>query len=170
MDVSLDQKKYFLQIINEHQGLINSICRMYGQRDEDFKDLRQEVILQLWKSISSFRNESKMSTWIYKVAFNTILSNKRDNEKHAVQVALSDLPAELLIAKPYVDDELQQLIFIISQLESKDKAIVMLYLEGYNHKEMADLLGFTITNVSTRMNRIKQKLKEIYKIKEHESR
>jgi len=170
MDSALGQKNHFLQIINEHQGLINSICKMYGQYEEDVKDLRQEVILQLWKSLPGFKNESKMSTWIYRVAFNTILSNRRDNEKRSDQVSLSHLHSELLAAKPFVDDELQQLLFIIGQLENKDKAMVMLYLEGYSYKEIADILVLTATNVSTRMNRIKIKLKEIYNIRQHEPR
>jgi len=167
---SSEQKKHFLQIITTYQGLINSVCKMYAQEKEDFKDMQQEVILQLWKALPGFRNESKISTWIYRVAFNTILSNKRHTKKHSNHLSLCELDHDSLAGGVFADDEVQHLMFIISQLEDNDKAIVMLYLEGYSHKEMAEILSLTATNISTRMNRIKEKLKEIYKTKQHESR
>lgn len=170
MDSSSDQKKHFLQIISHHQGLINSVCKMYVQQQEDFKDIRQEVILQLWKSLPGFRNESRISTWIYRVAFNTILTSRRDTKKHSNHLSLSEAEHDSLAVPVFADDDVQHLLFIISQLEDKDKAIVVLYLEGYSHKEIADILSLTPTNISTRMNRIKVRLKEIYKTRQHEPR
>lgn len=164
-----DDKRRFLGLINRHQGLINSVCRMYSPGEEDFKDLQQEVILQLWKSLPSFRHEARISTWIYRVAFNTILTRYRDNRKYSSHVSLSDIHDELLPVKPF-DDELQQLMFIINKLEPRDKAIVMLHLEGYDHREMADILQMSTTNISTRMNRIKVKLRDYYKASDYESR
>lgn len=170
MDSTSDQKKYFLQTISRYQGLINSVCKMYVVNKPDFEDMRQEVILQLWKSLPAFRHESKISTWIYRVAFNTLLSNKRDTKKHSNYLSLSEAEHDSLAVPVFADDEIQHLLFVISQLEDKDKAIVVLYLEGYSHKEIADILSFTTTNISTRMNRIKSRLKEMYKTSQHEPR
>ena len=170
MDSSSDQKKYFLQIILQYQGLINSVCKMYVQDKTDFEDMRQEVVLQLWKSLPGFHNESKITTWIYRVAFNTILLNKRDTKKHSNHLSLSEVEHDSLAGPVFADDEVQHLMFIISKLDDKDKAIVVLYLEGYSHKEIADILSITTTNISTRMNRIKERLKKIYKTRQHEPR
>ncbi|MBE9461042.1 RNA polymerase sigma factor [Dyadobacter subterraneus] len=73
-------KTHFVKVIQEHQGIINSICRIYYMDIEDIKDARQDIILQLWKSLPTFRNDSKISTWIYKVALNTILSKVKKNK------------------------------------------------------------------------------------------
>ncbi|WP_166444455.1 RNA polymerase sigma factor [Dyadobacter bucti] len=151
-------------MLKEHQGIINSICRIYYRDEEDFKDARQDVILQLWKSLPTFRSESKMSTWIYKVTLNTILAKISKEKKMPLSESLSD-------AYPYYnqagnfepDVDLQQLLYLIHKMEEIDKAIMILHLEGYSHKEIAGTLKLTATNISTRISRIKIRLKETFK-------
>lgn len=163
-----DSKKQFINIIQSHQGVINSICRIYFTTPEDQKDGRQEIILQLWKAFPNFRGDSKWSTWIYKIALNTVLSQLR--KKHIVSTRLPDITWSDIPARMGTDDDFQQLQHFISLLRAKDKALVILYLEGYHHQEIAITLGISVSNVSTRLNRIKKKLQTIYKKYTHETK
>ena len=163
-----DYKEAFIKIVQFHQGIINSICRIYFPAAEDQKDARQEIILQLWKAFPNFRGTSKWSTWIYKVALNTTLNQLRKANKLSIQVTDSTLMS--LSIQPSFDDDFQQLQQIISLLRAEDKALVILHLEGYNHKEIADTLETTPTNVSTRLNRIKKRLQTLYKKYTHETK
>jgi len=163
-----DLKEQFIQIVQAHQGIINSICRIYFAAAEDQKDARQEIILQLWKAYPSFRGEAKLSTWIYKVGLNTVLYQLRKTKKRPTKIALTtlvDLPSPSLL-----DDDFQQLQQLISLLKAEDKALIILYLEGYSHKEIADTLVTTPTNISTRLNRIKKRLQTLYKKYTHETK
>ncbi len=147
-------------MIQEHQGLINGLCAVYSRRGEH-RDLRQEVLLQLWKAYGNFRHESKESTWIYRVSLNTILAIRRKANRQIDWQPMHEEPFNEMEIAPYSDDHLQLLYQAIDQLADLDKAITILYLEGYPHKEIASLLELTATNVSTRFNRIKMRLKKI---------
>ena len=162
-----DYKEQFLQTVQSNQGIINSICRVYYPRVEDQKDARQEIILQLWKAFPSFRGAAKVSTWIYKVALNTILNQLKKKTIKWEATADANSLIDLQDA-PIVDDDIQQLQQIISLLKAEDKALVILYLEGYNHKEIGATLNTSPTNISTRLNRIKKRLKTLYKKYNHE--
>lgn len=163
-----DFKKQFVQIVQSNQGIINSICRVYFPRPVDQKDIRQEIILQLWKAFPNFRGDAKVSTWLYKVALNTVLYQLRKTNKIPEKVAMSNLvDFPIPIA---VDDDSQQLQQLISLLKAADKALVILYLEGYAHKEIATILETTPSNISTRLNRIKKRLQILYKKHTHETR
>lgn len=163
-------KKDFLKVIDGHQGIINSLCKVYYHDFEDQKDTRQDIILQLWKSFSSFRGESSISTWIYKVCLNTILSKVKKEKRRPQEENLNLLHENKVQTIPNSDDDLQLLNQIIQSLKDLDKAVVILYLEGYKNHEIAQLIGLTPSNISTRMNRIKKALKVQYKIHHHEFR
>lgn len=163
-------KTYFVKVIQEHQGIINSICRIYYIDNEDIKDARQDIVLQLWKSLPTFRNDSKISTWIYKVALNTILSKVKKDHKNSSQESLSDSHLNSPDHQFDTNDDIHQLLFLVNQLEATDKAIMILHFEGYSNKEIAETLKLTASNISTRMNRIKTKLKEAFNIIFHELR
>ena len=168
--MNLNSKKEFVKLIQDYQGLINSLCNIYFNSEEDRKDSRQDIILQLWRAYPNFRNESKVSTWIYKVALHTILS-KRKREKRRVFTAPFSYSDVNNIAEPvFADDEVQHLQKAIGMLQDVDKAIVILHLEGYSHREIAATLNLTETNISTRFSRVKVQLQRIFKTKQHESR
>ena len=161
-------KKDFLQIIELHQGIINTLCNLYYKDPNDRKDTRQDIILQLWKSFSSFRGESKIGNWIYKVSLNTILSKIRKERKLPQEVSLDSVRQNKQTPFLPVDDNLLLLNQLIESLKDLDKAIVILHLDGYRNKEIAQLLELTASNVSTRMNRIKTELKARLKIASYE--
>lgn len=161
-------KRNFVQIINSNQGIIKSLCKAYYKNSEDQKDAFQDITLQLWKSFDSFRGESEISTWIYRVSLNAILSKVKKEQKGISTEPLDTLGTPLFAAS--ADDEMELLNMIIQQLKNIDKAIVILYLEGYKNKEIADVLNLTPTNVSTRINRIKAELKTRYRNQPYEFR
>lgn len=161
-------KHTFVRLIQSHQGILNSICSVYFKTKEERKDARQEIILQLWKSYPTFRGDAKPSTWIYKVALNTVLNLVKKKQKEPHSQDLEGL--NKLVVAPLLDDDLQQLKQLISLLNQADKALVILYLEGYKHEEIGQTLNISATNVSTRLNRIKEKLRTLYKKYNHESR
>ncbi|MDN5215803.1 sigma-70 family RNA polymerase sigma factor [Fulvivirgaceae bacterium BMA12] len=161
-------KRNFVQIIDKHQGIINSLCKAYYLDPNDQKDTFQDIIFQLWKSFDTFRGASEISTWIYRVGLNTILAKVRKEKRGISTEYINASHANKSISKAIADDDLQLLHIIIQSLNHLDKAIVILHLEGYRNKEISQLLKLTPTNVSTRLNRIRTELKSKFKIQNYE--
>jgi RNA polymerase sigma-70 factor (ECF subfamily) len=156
-------EKEFIKTIQSNSGIINSICSTYFPKNEDFKDARQDVILQLWRSFPTFRHESKISTWIYKVALNTILAKRKKERNLGANEPLSLVHLDhISYSTDVTADTVQEFSWLVSTLEDCDKAIVLLLVEGYSNKEIAEILDLTATNISTRLNRLKHKLKDRY--------
>lgn len=155
----------FLLLVQEHQGIIRKVCHLYGRNDADRDDLYQEIVIQLWKAFSSFRGEAKISTWMYRIALNTAISNLR---KQSRKVALS-FPEFIPRDEAETDEEklkeekLQQMYAAISRLSEVEKAIVMLYLEDKSYDEMEEILGIGNGALRVKMNRIKEKLRLLTK-------
>ena len=126
-------------------------------------DLFQEILLQLWRAYDSFRGQSKITTWMYRVALNTAISGYRKQKRRPQQNSLT--VEELQIAVEEYDQEWEEkrkfLYKAINQLSEVEKAIVMLYLEGQSYDEIAEIIGITRTHVGVKLNRIKTKLKKI---------
>ncbi|MBT1711856.1 sigma-70 family RNA polymerase sigma factor [Fulvivirgaceae bacterium PWU5] len=162
------KQQNFIRIIRENQGIIKSLCKAYYARYEDQRDAYQDIILQLWKSFDTFRGESKISTWIYSVSLNTLLTKVR-NERNKIITEPLLLP-DLINPPAMADDDRELLGIVIQSLKDVDKAIVILSLEGYQNKEISLMLDLTPTNVSTRLNRITTELKVKLKNHRHESK
>jgi RNA polymerase sigma-70 factor (ECF subfamily) len=162
------KKQNFIQIINKNRGTIRSLCKIYYGSNEDQKDAFQDIILQLWKSFDTFRGESEISTWIYRVSLNTILT-KIKKEKKSVTIEPID-EHHLYISNAKADDNVELFFIIIQSLKDIDKAIVVLHLEGYQNKEIAEILNISPTNVSTRLNRVNSQLKMKFNNEYHASK
>jgi len=163
-----NQDATFEKLIFEHQQLIHKICNIYGKSIADKEDLFQEITIQLWKSFSSFEHKSKFSTWLYRVALNTAISQKRKEKRMPAVSSLSEMEMCIPDAKSTdsVEDELKTLRSAIQQLKAIDRAIIFLYLEDKSYREIADIIGITPKNVSVKIVRIKAKLLTILK-KDH---
>ncbi len=133
---------------------------------EDQKDAFQDVILQLWKSFATFRGESEIGTWIYRVSLNTILANVRKEKKKIATESIDT--SELSISIAMSDGDIELLNMVIRSLKDLDKAIVILFLEGYKNKEISQILDLTPTNVSTRLNRVRTELKVKFRNQHYE--
>ena len=160
----------FIQTVDQYQGIINKLCCLYYPNLEDQKDARQDVVLQLWKSFPNFRGESSKSTWIYRVALNTILAKIRNQKRRIVTTNMDYLTGNERGKLVGLDDDLQLLHFVIESLHGQDKAMVILYLEGYKNKEIATILSISPSNVSSRLHRIKTKLKDQFQKLNHVTR
>ena len=155
-------EKEFIQLINYNRGLIFKVCNLYYHDYESRRDLFQEVILQLWKSYGGFRKESLGSTWIYRVALNTAISNFRKESKKPGKTSLT--LEEFEIPDMYADDETEKrsaLHLAIGKLTEIEKAIIMLYLDEKSYDEISEIIGISNSNVGVRLNRIKNKLSKL---------
>lgn len=154
-------EKEFLQIITENQGIIHKVCSIYCDSEEDRRDLFQEILVQLWKSFSSFRNESKFSTWMYRVALNTAITSfkkdKRQPDKSGIPFENLQLAVEMYDTT--TEDQIKMLNKAVSQLTGIEKSIILLFLEDKKYEEIAEITGITQNYVRVKMNRIKKKLK-----------
>lgn len=157
-------EKEFITIVQEHSGIINSICRAYYPDADDLNDVRQDVLLQLWRAFPAFRREAKLSTWLYQVTLNTILTRRKKDRHQARNESIDEHHLNQLAAEANLPvEDAQEFSWLISQLDDDQKALLILSLEGYANKEIAGMLNLTPTNVSTRLNRIKTKLKDLYR-------
>lgn len=153
----------FNALIDRNKGIIYKVARLYCKDPEDLQDLAQEIAIQLWRSFDNYNEKYKVSTWIYKIALNVSISFYR---KETRRKGIDLISSEVLIATTGVKeseetgDNIEQLYLFISQLDVLDKALILLYLEDTSQKEIAEILGLSETNVSTKIYRIKGKLKE----------
>ncbi|MBU3823171.1 sigma-70 family RNA polymerase sigma factor [Flavobacteriaceae bacterium XHP0103] len=142
--------------------IIIKICKAYTNTEEDFEDYYQEVCLQIWKSRNNFSEEAKWSTWVYKVSLNTcltLLKKKKNND----YIFASDFNSFNINEKnqAFSDEALNELYSAIKLLSEVDRAVILLYLEEKPYKEIAEIIGTSPSNISTRVNRIKKRLKII---------
>lgn len=153
-------KREFIKAIKENEGIIYKVTRLYTNSTEDQKDLYQEIVYQLWKSYSSFKENSKISTWMYRVALNTAINNLKKEKRKGTRVSIDHF---LLNQMDQVDTVMEERITLlythIKKLSIVEKGIILLHLEGKNYDEIATITGFTATNIGTRLARIKNKLK-----------
>lgn len=158
----IDKSDIFLSVIESNKGIIYKVANLYCKDTEDRKDLVQEIVMKLWKSFNSYNEQFKHSTWIYRIALNAAISFYR-KEKLRKQITAS-FSENLFNIGDLEDNKLieQSVLFLnqfIAELKELDKAVMLLYLEEKSHKEMAEIIGITETNVATKIGRIKTLLK-----------
>ena len=161
MNKELEHK--FVQNLEQNQNIVHKICRLYTNDDDAHKDLFQEITIQLWKAYPKFRGEAKFSTWMYRVGINTAITLYRKS-KRRVQTSDFESINFRIAADEYNDEEEQQLKLMyaaVKELNDIEKALVFLYLEDKNYKEISETMGISEVNARVKMNRIKTKLKKI---------
>lgn len=148
--------------LKDYKLLIYKVCRMYVNTYDDIQDLYQDIIIQLWKSYPKFRGESKFSTWLYRIAINTALTNFRKNQRNIKVTDVEQLESMQISYEEDIgekEEQHQQMYLAIKQLNDIEKSIVMLYLEDKSYDEMEEILGISNGNLRVKMNRIKDKLR-----------
>lgn len=156
-----EQQYFFEDIIDQHKGILFKVARTYCPNADDRQDLIQEMMIQIWKSIHKYNNQYKISTWLYRISLNVAISFYRKNSTRAKKY--TELPEQLIEApvedKSENERQLHLLGQFISELKEIDKALMILYLDDKSHTEIADILGMSVSNVGTKIGRIKTKLK-----------
>ncbi|NDV78175.1 RNA polymerase sigma factor [Dysgonomonas sp. 511] len=157
MTQQLGSDKQFLDMIRQNEGIIYKVTSFYADKEHPISDLYQEVVINLWKGFPSFRGESKYSTWIYRIALNTCVSFYRRSKRDINYVDITmDIPDTV-----DNNDKIQELYRLIDKLGKIERALVLLYLDDKPYKEISEITGLTVTNVATKLNRIKEKLKQM---------
>ncbi|ASZ14925.1 RNA polymerase sigma factor [Chitinophaga pendula] len=159
-----DSEQEFLQLINEHKGILHKVSRMYMHAEADREDLYQEIILQLWQSYGSFNGQSRFSTWLYRVAVNTAITYfKKDRRRPDVSFgdSLPDVKAEGV--EPIKEWQLVVFYHAVQLLNPIEKALIFYFMEGLSHKDIAANLGISEVNTRVKLNRTKEKLQQLIK-------
>jgi len=155
-------QKAFLKSIQLHQKIIHKVSRLYRDTREDQQDLFQEIVYQLWKSFPEFRGDSKVSTWIYRIALNTAIASFRKPKILTTQ--FESIPDQFYQNEEAgISENEERLYAALRQLNDSEKAIISLFLEDYSYQEIAAITGITENYVGVKMSRIKEKLKLILK-------
>lgn len=158
-----DRTVTFLVVVENNKGILFKVANSYCRNIEDRKDLVQEIILQLWKSFDNYNEKFKYSTWIYRISLNVAISfyRKENSRKRISNPIVTDI---FDFSETEISDEkgtnLGILNQMISELNDLNKALMLLYLEEKNYKEISEIIGITETNVATKIGRIKSKLKK----------
>ncbi len=156
----MDKKEQFVNVVKKNEGLIFKVAALYTNSLQDREDLYQEIVFQLWKSFGTFNGQSKLSTWMYRVAMNTAIYNLKSSKRQVSTIPI-DLDTERLAEAMDKSEEgrIKLLYRHIHALNLLEKGIILLYLEGKSHQEIAEIVGITTSNVGTKISRIKEKLK-----------
>jgi RNA polymerase sigma-70 factor (ECF subfamily) len=156
-------EREFLKIIKENQGIIKKVCNIYCDSEQDRNDLFQEILAQLWKSFPSFRNESKITTWMYRVGLNTAITSFKKSKRRPDQNSLGYENFQMADENPSGEEEenIRRLHQAVARLSGVEKSIILLFLEDRKYEEIAEITGITQNYVRVKMNRIKKKLKKL---------
>ena len=155
----MKQEDYFTRLVREHKSTIYSVCYMFSQDEDEVNDLFQETLINMWKGIETFREESKISTWIYRVALNTCLLQERKKKREVPKVPLT-MDVNFFEDNDAKSTQVRQLHQRIGKLGLVDRALVMLWLEGMSYDEIGDVMGISAKNVGVKLFRIKEQLKK----------
>lgn len=162
MDQLKGHKTTFIKLLEENKGIIHKISMMYTLNLTDKEDLYQEICLQLWRSYRSYRADSKFSTWLYRVALNTAISSVRKDRRRLETVQLDQ--AEHFVSRESGKAEMTRMLFkAVAKLNKVDKAIILLWLEEKEYAEISEIMGISLSAVSVRLVRIRERLKFIMK-------
>ena len=155
-------KKEFTALIEENQGIIFKVSGMYCDNEACRKDLFQDILLQLWRSYPTYNHKSKFSSWMYRVALNTAISQFRKVTKSKIDL-VQELPIIPTTEDSYSEKEEREKVLhtAINKLSKAEKTIIILYMDDYSYEEISDIIGISTTYVGVKINRIKPKLQKI---------
>ena len=154
----MDERE-FEQLVKKHKNTIYTVCFMFSKDSEEVNDFFQEVLINIWQGLPSFKGQSKMETWIWRISLNTCISCERKKKKNATVPLTMD--ADFFEDKDADAQQVRMLYDRVHRLKPFDRAIVLLWLEGIAYDESAAIVGITTSNVATRLFRIREQLKQM---------
>ncbi len=162
--ITVGDQETFLCLLEEHGGIIHKVAASYSNGLADRHDLKQEITLQLWKAYKRYSPDRPFSTWMYRIALNVAISFLRRNT-HPVRQTVSLYESEIELVDETAgrvepDERILLLQQVIASLAPLDRGLMLLYLDDHSYREIAAVLGITETNVATKLNRLKQRVRE----------
>ena len=154
-------EKEFIELIQKNNGIIHKICNVYFLNNPYKEDYYQEILIRLWKTYPTYKKQSAFSTWLYRVALNTAIDILRKEYIQPQHTEITDKQYNITTEEIDRTDSKDQLYEVIQYLSEIEKAIILLYLEGYSYKEISDIIGLPENNIGVKINRIKTKLLKI---------
>ena len=145
--------------MKEHKNTIYTVCFMFSKDTDEVNDLFQEILINLWQGFNSFKGESSIRTWIWRVSLNTCISSER--KKNKLQTVPLSMDINLYEDTDEDSRQIQMLYSRINRLKPFDRAIVLLWLDNLSYDEIAAIVGISVKNVSVRLVRIKEELKKM---------
>ncbi|HTC54253.1 MAG TPA: sigma-70 family RNA polymerase sigma factor [Steroidobacteraceae bacterium] len=172
MQASPEQKVQFLELLTSHRGLLYKVSRVYGRCAAERADLVQEVVLNLWQAHPRYDSRLKFSTWMYRIALNVAISWRRretTQTQHLVPAGeeILENAADLETVDAGTDSDLALLYTSIERLDELDQALLVLYLDGLSHHDISVVLGISTTNIATKIGRLKQRLRDDFRVAGH---
>lgn len=158
----IKRQERFLKVCDEYKNVIAKVCTVFSTPSTPFADLYQEVMVNLWIGLPSYRGDAKMSTWIYRLSLNSCISYQRLEKRNPLNGA-ADLPMDLHAPDLASDERLALLHRLIEGLDTMEKTIITLWLDDRSYDEIAQISGLSKGNVAIRLHRIRQKLSNLAK-------
>jgi RNA polymerase sigma factor (sigma-70 family) len=160
-----DPRERFLALLEEHRRLLYKVARAYGRTGPDREDLVQEMAVQAWKSFPRYDGRWRFSTWLYRVALNVAISFQRRETTRALHTAPGgeEVLQGIGRAAPEPTEDVALLYTFIDRLDGLNRALMLMYLDGQSQAEIGEVLGISTTNVSTRVGRLKERLREDFR-------
>lgn len=155
-------EKEFENVVRQYKANLYMICYMYAKDSNEANDFFQETLIRLWQGFSQFRGESNINTWLSRICINTCISSLRKKKKHSKTIPLS-IDMEFLEENNESGRQLAQMYRLINKLGVLDKALILLWLDNMSYADIAEIMGQSVSNVSVKLMRIKEKLKEMAK-------
>tara|TARA_R100001369_G_scaffold3540_8_gene10954 strand:- start:8926 stop:9417 length:492 start_codon:yes stop_codon:yes gene_type:complete len=159
----LSKKATFIEIIQKYRGILYKVITMYCIEENDKKDLEQEILIQIWKSLETYNDKYAMTTWLYRISMNVAISHYRKTFKTKGRTVRLDTglleftPVPETSERSYEQEVLRKLLLALNEF---DKALMFLYLEDKDYEVIAEVLGISKTNVATKISRIKNRWKQ----------
>jgi RNA polymerase sigma-70 factor, ECF subfamily len=154
----------FQTAVDQHKKILYKVCNSYCRNRDDRDDLAQEIIIQLWRSFGKFDERYRFSTWMYRIALNVAISfYRRENRRTRYVISDEEHLLEAIDETKSQPEEIRLLYEFIEGLDPLNKALVLLYLDGNNYQEIAEVLGISETNVATKISRLKSKMKQEFR-------
>lgn len=154
------KERDFERVVRSHKSTIYTVCYMFSKDRDEVQDLFQDTLINLWQGYDNFRGESKVDTWIWRVALNTCVSAERKKKRRGERVPLS-MASDLFSDTDAESKQVQQLYRCINKLNLMDRALILLWLENMSYEDMGAIMGISPKNISVKLVRVKQQLIEL---------
>lgn len=162
-----NRESEFENFVTEYRCIIDKVCWTYASDENSWQDLRQEVLINLWRGFDTFGSRAKMSTWVWRVALNTCISDLRRNRRYRGTLPLPACAGMSGDSDHERDERLRELHELIGRLSHLERTIVMMWLDEHSYDEIAVVTGLTRNNVAARLHRIKEKLSKLAQQQTH---